>query len=138
MRQVRIGLLDHPLLGHRMKAPQPTWESKIERRRLPWLEDHKVTGQVVVAGMAYVEMAIAAARKVQPADVLALSDVKFVKACLVADGQAPTVRTILEPETGAFQIYGRNPGGDSGWAMHARGTIRAAIGKKTGHDRDTR
>ena len=80
--------------------------------------------------MAYVEMAIAAARKVQPADVLALSDVKFVKACLVADGQAPTVRTILEPETGAFQIYGRNPGGDSGWAMHARGTIRARSEKR--------
>ena len=92
MRQMRIGLLDHPLLGHRMKAPHPTWEGKLERRRLPWLDDHKVTGQVIVAGMAYVEMAFAAARRVQPAEVLALSEVKFVKALLIADGQAPTVR----------------------------------------------
>jgi acyl transferase domain-containing protein/NADPH:quinone reductase-like Zn-dependent oxidoreductase/SAM-dependent methyltransferase/NADP-dependent 3-hydroxy acid dehydrogenase YdfG len=131
MRQARVGTAEHMLLGQRIRAPHPTWEGTLDPRRLPWLNDHRVMEQAVVPGVAYVEMAFAAARLVEPAESMVVTDVKFVAPCILSDGHAPKLRTIIDAEQRTFQIFGRQLGGSSAWTLHAHGSVRARPGKRT-------
>ncbi|WP_397545459.1 type I polyketide synthase [Saccharopolyspora gloriosae] len=45
--QVRLGRLDHRLLGRRLSTAEPAWESKLDIEALPYLADHRIQGNVV-------------------------------------------------------------------------------------------
>ncbi len=123
-RRTRIGQPDHPLLGQPQGTPQPSWEAKLERRLLPWLDDHRVKGQVVFPAAGYLEMALAAAGKIQLTAAHVLEEVKFLKAFFLAEGQSAGVQTVFHAEEGTFHIYGRHPGASS-WTLHAQGRVRS-------------
>src|SRR5262249_10091537 len=59
------GTSGHPLLGARFTiSTQPAtyaWENSLSIEALPYLSDHRVRGDAVLPGAAYVEMALAAA-----------------------------------------------------------------------------
>ncbi|WP_128429283.1 type I polyketide synthase [Streptomyces cyaneus] len=57
------GRLDHPLLGERLPTAEPSWHGPVEPVLVPWLADHKVAGSVVLPATGYVEMALAAGRR---------------------------------------------------------------------------
>ncbi|MEU2512525.1 SDR family NAD(P)-dependent oxidoreductase [Streptomyces syringium] len=61
--------VEHPLLGARVAAVDPSWEGSLELSRTAWLADHKVGSAVVVPATAYVEMALAAGRRALGATV---------------------------------------------------------------------
>ncbi len=54
--------LVHPLLGRRVAVAEPAWHQTLSSLRLPWLEDHRVGGAVVMPGAAYLEAALATGR----------------------------------------------------------------------------
>jgi acyl transferase domain-containing protein len=60
--ETRLGKPGHALLGPAQPTPTPSWESTLDCGLLPYLNDHKVQGHVVVPGVAYIEMALAAAK----------------------------------------------------------------------------
>jgi hybrid polyketide synthase/nonribosomal peptide synthetase FtdB len=47
VEQIRLGQLDHPLLGRRMANAEPTWEAKLDVEHQPYLEDHRIQGNVL-------------------------------------------------------------------------------------------
>ncbi|MGK5632116.1 beta-ketoacyl synthase N-terminal-like domain-containing protein, partial [Streptomyces sp. URMC 123] len=101
----RDGGVDHPLLGDRLAVPLPTWSGPVEPVLVPWLADHRVGGSVVLPATGYVEMALAAGRRVlgAAAEVLHLE----ITRALVVPWDNP-VHTRLQltcaPEDGAVVV----------------------------------
>jgi NADPH:quinone reductase-like Zn-dependent oxidoreductase/SAM-dependent methyltransferase/NADP-dependent 3-hydroxy acid dehydrogenase YdfG/acyl carrier protein len=67
----------HPLLGRRLRAARPTWESDLGEPRLSYLDGHVVHDRVVFPGAAYVEIALAAARELRGGGPLTIEHVEL-------------------------------------------------------------
>ncbi|NEE48697.1 hypothetical protein G3M55_29340, partial [Streptomyces sp. SID8455] len=39
--QVRLGHIDHPLLGRRTDRTEPVWQARLDTESLPYLADHR-------------------------------------------------------------------------------------------------
>lgn len=137
----------HPLLGWRLHDAEVAWENTLDTTVLPWLSDHKVGGAVVFPGAAYAEMALAAAREWLGGERFAVEQIDIVSP-MVFDGEhARTLRLIVNPRDGGFQIKSRQRLSADEWTLHAAGRIlqssnRPAVGrialpstnKSIGHD----
>ncbi|CAM5622669.1 hypothetical protein SCYAM73S_08571 [Streptomyces cyaneofuscatus] len=42
--QVRLGQVDHPLLGRRTDRTEPAWQARLDTESLPYLADHRIAG----------------------------------------------------------------------------------------------
>lgn len=122
----RLPTIAHPLLGHQLPRPTPSWESNLEPRLLPYLDDHRVRGHVVLPGTAYLEMALAAGKAALDDGCSVLEEVQMVKACFLPEGQAQTLQTVVNPADLTFTIYGRS---QDKWVVHARGLLRSRAGE---------
>ena len=121
----------HPLLGRRLTSSQRSsehfWETEIDVRRVPYLEEHRIAGAIVFPGTGYLEMALSAARELMGNGAYVISNVAFRKALMLAADQPLTVQTVLaRRETGqaSFTISSRSPGTTADpWTLHATGDI---------------
>ncbi len=125
-REDRLGTAPHPLLGQRMSAAHPTWELELNPRLLSYLPDHRIQGNVLLPGTAYIELALAAAREVFGDGAYALEDVTFRKALFVPEQADPRLQTVINPQHATVEIYSYTPTSDSRWMLHATATIRSA------------
>ncbi len=123
----RIG--KHPLLGRHFKSAHPGgshfWEVTLDKRDLPYLDDHRIQGVAVLPASAYLEMALAAAVEVFGEQSFALKDVEFDRALFLPESGTHTIQVILSPGAdgaASFHIYSR-PGEQAGksWTLHAQG-----------------
>ncbi|WP_308401563.1 SDR family NAD(P)-dependent oxidoreductase [Streptomyces roseoverticillatus] len=123
------GRTEHPLLGERMPAPLPVWHGAVEPARLPWAADHRLGGSVVMPATAYVEMALAAGRRVLDTAVEA-DHLEFVRPLFVPWGEPGTVHTQVsfDPEDGVVLISSTDDQ-TTGQSRHARGRVRARWGR---------
>lgn len=124
----RAGLLSGPL--HAAASPDTTyWEATLSVQDLPFLDEHRVRGAVVVPAAGFVDMALTAARHAHAADVLALRDITIEQALLLNSPRR--VQLVLRPaQPGldgpagslSFQIHSQAlPDGD--WTLHAHGHL---------------
>jgi myxalamid-type polyketide synthase MxaD len=123
----------HPLLGRHFKSAHPAgthfWEVTLDKRVLPYLDDHRIEGVAVLPASAYVEMALAAAVEAYGAQSFALKNIEFHRALFLPDGEARPLQLILSPGTdgaASFQVYSCPAGiGQSGksWTLHATGEV---------------
>lgn len=127
----------HPFLGPSMAlahlAGSRVWETKLDRRFIPFLADHQVQGTVILPGTAYVEMALAAATEAFGERTHVLTEIEYRKALFLPPEAIPTVQTVFSPAsvgTTSFRIYSRGEEGQSSasWTLHACGRLR--------HDRE--
>jgi acyl transferase domain-containing protein/acyl carrier protein len=123
----RIG--KHPLLGRHFKSAHPAgshfWEVTLDKRALPYLDDHRIQGVAVLPASAYLEMALAAAVEVFGEQSFALKDVEFDRALFLPESGTHTIQVILSPGAdgaASFHIYSR-PGeqASKSWTLHATG-----------------
>lgn len=113
----------HPLLGWQLFDADMAWENVLDPQVLPWLADHQVGDAVVFPGAAYAEMALAAAQQWLGGEWLAIEELDIV-APLVFDGEhARTLRFVLNPRDGSFQIRSRQRLSEDPWTLHAAGRI---------------
>ncbi len=116
----------HDLLGWRLPDSDISWENVLDPVVLPWLADHKVGGAMVYPGAAYLEMALAAAREWLGEDLILVDELDIL-APLVFDGEhARSLRFILNPRDGGFQIKSRQRLSQDEWVFHASGRILAS------------
>ncbi|TDD77910.1 type I polyketide synthase [Actinomadura rubrisoli] len=126
------GRFDHPLLGEWTPSPEPSWHGPIEPAMVPWLPDHQVGGAVVWPGTAYLEMALAAGRRVLggPAEVVRL---ELTRALVLDWAKAHQVRlqTSMVERDGAVAITSTDPAaeGEAPPRRHAQGRVRALLAR---------
>lgn len=143
--QIRLGLVDHPLLGRRTDHTEPTWQSKLDTEKLPYLADHRIQDTVVFPAAGYLEMAAQAVRVLTGGTTAVLADIDLRKALFLGADEARTVNLSLSLENGAFTIASVTAA-DAERAVHASGVVRTvqrpftapALDSATIKDRSTR
>ena len=113
----------HPLLLHRVAAARPTWETRLAQPELAWLDDHVIQSVPVFPGAGYVEMALAAARRLHPHGALVLRDIEFLRPLVLTERNAITMQIAVDPDTGRFEIHSRHTEGGPEWTQHAKGRL---------------
>ncbi|MDF5718965.1 MAG: SDR family NAD(P)-dependent oxidoreductase [Rhizonema sp. PD37] len=125
-----LGVPIHPLLGSSLELVQPIWNGVIDLHRLTYLEDHRVQGEVVYPGAAYVEMALAAAKEIFGSGSYVLSEIEFHKALFLADESVIVQLSVDRSGQTSFDIHSQAKGEKASWVRHASGNL---LGLQNGH-----
>ncbi|GHH72827.1 hypothetical protein GCM10017673_28360 [Streptosporangium violaceochromogenes] len=131
VEQVRLGRLDHPLLGRRLATAEPTWEAKLDAEALPYLDDHRIQGNVLFPAAGYLEMAVQAVRAMTGGTEAALAGIELRRALFLPDGEAATVQLSFSSGAASFTVATVNDGGRDR-TVHAGGTVRAVQRRRFG------
>ncbi|MEV6971950.1 amino acid adenylation domain-containing protein [Kitasatospora sp. NPDC093806] len=121
VEQVRQGRVDHPLLGRRLPGAEPAWEARLDAEALPYLEDHRIQGDVLFPAAGYLEMAVQAVRALTGGTDAALAGIELRKALFLPDEESRAVRLTLSAEHGAFTVA---TGDGPDRTVHTVGTVR--------------
>ena len=120
--------ISHPLLGLRaVESPQreaftSTWSANSQ-----WIVDeHRVLGEAVVPGVAYLEMARAAA-ETHRAGAIEITDAFFIEPLHFRQDEKRQVKITLEPEHNndkyVFRVLSQGSGNAAAWREHATATV---------------
>ncbi|MFF7251138.1 amino acid adenylation domain-containing protein [Embleya sp. NPDC008237] len=131
VEQIRLGRLDHPLLGRRTSHAEPTWEARLDVETAPYLGDHRIQGNVVFPAAGYLEMAAQAVRAMTGGTDATLADIELRKALFLPDGESATVQLSFAREGAAFTVAGITGDGREP-AVHASGIVRAGQRRRLG------
>lgn len=119
----RLGKFDHPLLGVRLPAPQPTWEFLLDPRYFTYLEDHRFWDSIIFPAAGYGEIGLAVARTLFPNEPWAVEELETNKALFISEKKVPQVRVNYNEKEKIFQIHSR-AGEGADWELNARGMLR--------------
>lgn len=120
----RLGMRGmHPLLGRQLRQSTPIWGGNFNGNWQTWLPDHKVQGQIIVPGTAFIEMAVAAAKETFGAGPYVIEDLKLLKACFLAKDMSRTSETIYNEVDSSFNISSRLDAADQSWMHHVSGRL---------------
>ncbi len=124
LRRKRLGEIAHPLLGERSDTPQPHWNVQLDAADLGYLADHRLRNAIIFPGTGYIEMALAAAREIFGPVPCVIEDIEFQKMLVIEENAARPVQVVLDRSSSEFIIYARAEDSDTGWDLHARGSVR--------------
>lgn len=118
----------HPLLGSAISTPlkQKIFQRTLTVERPAYLQDHKVRGEAVFPGAAFLEVAIAASTDVLKVPAARLRDVAISRPLYLAD-RPVILQTIVSPntESSRFEIYSRLDSQNANWILHCEGRLSA-------------
>ncbi|NYH78255.1 phthiocerol/phenolphthiocerol synthesis type-I polyketide synthase D [Actinopolyspora biskrensis] len=124
-RKRATGSAEHPLLGERVELPtgQLVWRGDVGTSLLPWLGDHRVHGTGVLAGSAYLEMALTAALRTWRAEPAAPVVRELELSDLLVLSEEVAVTTVGTPhEAGVtVEVFSRSASGE--WTRHAAAEV---------------
>jgi hypothetical protein len=89
---------EHPLIGSRFQSPlmkERFYETTFSKEKLPFLEDHRVFGELVVAGASHLSMVFGAAEIEFEKFPICLKQVIFPQALVVPNTGERTVQLML-------------------------------------------
>lgn len=121
-KRYRFAHKPHPLLGRSFPLPHPAWEVEIDRRKLSYLDDHRIQGAVVFPGAGFVEMAWAAAQEAYPNGATSM-EIEFLKALFLKEGEQPSLHVSIDKRDASFEIHSRPKNPSEPWALHSRGKL---------------
>ena len=117
--------MDHPLLGYRSDAADARWTHQLDTPHVGFLNDHQVRGSVVFPAAAYVEMALAAAKRTVESGVVEIEDLAILRALVIPEDRPPLLQFSLTREDGTFRITSRPGTDDSAWSTNVTGRLGA-------------
>ncbi len=127
----------HPLLGQRIQSASKDiqFENEITLDALPFLNDHRVYGSVIVPAAAFMEMGLAAAREVFGEGLYSLENLTVHDPLILVEDGSRVVQLIVSSEgvgKGSFQIFSLldDDSNASNWKLHAKGDIQAVQDQK--------
>jgi len=132
----------HPLLGHRIysaaAAELVQFENVIAPSRPAYLRDHRIAGAVVLPASVYLEIALGAARAVEPGWEMFVEGLVLEQALQLPEGGSRVVQVVLRPDgTGRrFELYSRpdlspDEDGPPQWTRHATARLTPLAAPQT-------
>ncbi len=120
------------LLGRKFESSlQPNtllWETHLQIASYLWLNDHRVLRSAVFPASGHIDMALCAARSVEPENVFEVRNASFVSAAYIPDQGSKILQIALTPDgNGAFsfEIRTRADGGEAAaWPLRSTGILR--------------
>lgn len=116
-QQYRLSASQHVMLSRRIPAPIPTWQVELNQHFFPWLQHHKIEGNIVFPASGYVEAALALHGSV-PCEI---TDLHFMKPLAISPDQNQFLRLALDPEKNCFYLHGLLESEEKVWTLHASG-----------------
>ncbi|OGT44580.1 MAG: hypothetical protein A3E82_01680 [Gammaproteobacteria bacterium RIFCSPHIGHO2_12_FULL_38_11] len=116
-------VIEHPLLGYRIKQNEPAWENHLDPSVVPYLADHVVSGLSVMPAAGYVEMAFAAAKIWHNFKSFDVRDIEILAPMIFDNAACRSIRFSLQTDDGSFQIKSRLRHSNEAWTLHAVGRI---------------
>ncbi|MFI9723379.1 SDR family NAD(P)-dependent oxidoreductase [Streptomyces sp. NPDC052396] len=119
------GTVDHPLLGERAAVAEPVWHGPFDPARAPYLTDHRIGQSAVMPAAGYIEMMLAAGRRVMDA-ALEITNLTVTTPLVLPFGEEDRqvqLQTALSTDDGLIHIAGRGEP-DAPWQQHARARLR--------------
>lgn len=113
----------HPLLGPRVSDGSAEWRNLLDPVLLPYLDDHRVDGGVVMPAAALIEFALAAGRELFGEVALEIAEFDITKAMTFGDDETREVSTRYFEHTGTVEIWSRRRFASGDWILHARGAL---------------
>jgi acyl transferase domain-containing protein/acyl carrier protein len=123
----------HSLLSRHFESADPAggdyWELRLDKRILPFLDDHRIEGVAALSASVFVEIASAAAHQKFGSGSIAIRDIEFHQPLFLPEGTTPTIQVILAPaadKQGSFRIYSCSRETESpvkSWILHAFGRV---------------
>ncbi|MEZ4436939.1 MAG: polyketide synthase dehydratase domain-containing protein, partial [bacterium] len=117
---------DHPLLAAAVELPGGglVLTGRLSLAGAPWLADHRVAGQVLVPGTAFVELALHAADRVGAAGIVELL---LIAPLVLGPAAAVALRVGVEPAAEGWTVTIHSRPDDAGeaapWTLHAEGRL---------------
>lgn len=111
----------NPLLGRRLRASRPTWETDVTGPRLAYLADHVVSGAPTFPAAGHVELALAAAGALGGGTRVALRDVAFHR--LLTLREQGVLQCEADERAGTVEIRSGPAEGEASWTLRASARI---------------
>ena len=113
----------HPLAGIRVAPDGLEWHATVDASVVPELDDHRIDGQVILPGAAFVEMALHVAREAHRSETAALADFEILAPMVFPQDTLREVAVRLSGSGNIVQILSRPRLSQSPWQLHAQGKI---------------
>lgn len=113
----------HPLLGARMADGSPEWRALLDPAIVPYLDDHRVDGGVIVPAAGLIEMALAAGRDLFGERPLQLPEFDVLRALAIAQDETREISTRYAEATNTIEVWSRKRFSAQEWVLHARGRV---------------
>ncbi len=123
----------HPLAGVRYTPDALVWRANIDTALHPTLADHKVGGQTIFPGTAFLEIALAVARQWIRAESVIITELEIQAPLDLTSGETREVMTRLSPGSSTIEIFSRPRLSQAGWFLHCRGKIQTGSTNYTPH-----
>jgi len=121
-RRLDLEPFEHPLLGARLPATQPTWEIQLNPQIDGYLNDHVLWDSIVFPGAGYGEIGLAVARNLFPDEPYVVHQLQITNALFVSPTNLPLARVVFDEADKSFTIFSAlNSQAD--WQYHAHGQL---------------
>lgn len=114
------GIVKHPLLKEKI------YETILDPIALPWLKQHKVYDEIIVAGGFFLSAIYAALQDFSSATQWELHNIQFLQPLRITTGEAPVLTILFSEEEGAVQIELLTQADQQHKRLHARAELRPA------------
>ncbi|WP_082540059.1 type I polyketide synthase [Bosea sp. Leaf344] len=114
----------HPLLGSRAAAGSPEWRCLLDPVLVPYLNDHRVDGTIVLPAAALIDMALAVGSEILGDGPIEVDEFDILKALTFAEDETRELSTRYSSQSGTVEIWSRRRLAGNEWLLHARGTVR--------------
>jgi myxalamid-type polyketide synthase MxaD len=118
---------EHPVLGQEVELAvqhgNRTWEFDLSIRRFPYLYDHELQENAILAASHYLEMALAAAKVEFGGQPILLRDVEFQRPLFLPTDRSTTrmqLHLTAEKDNSVFQIFSHAA---KSWTKHSVGRV---------------
>jgi malonyl CoA-acyl carrier protein transacylase len=120
----------HPLLTKKSQSPlvkETVFESRFSAKTMPFLEDHRIFGKLIVSGASHISLLLGANELTFGTSECLLEDIVFPQALVIPDDEERTVQLVITPaENGLsapFKLISLEKDNSNAWTTHATGKI---------------
>jgi malonyl CoA-acyl carrier protein transacylase len=117
----------HPLLTKKSQSPlvkETVFESRFSAKTMPFLEDHRIFGKLIVSGASHISLLLGANELTFGTSECLLEDIIFPQALVIPDDEERTIQLVITPaENGLSASFELISLDSKAWTTHATGKI---------------